>query len=86
VLPDGLNSLRKSEEELRREGFKMIKASYGGTCSFCGRRYQPGEEIYWKNMPSTRVCCPRCYGGISSPLRIVRCPNCGHEFSIDQSQ
>lgn len=78
---------RKTEEELVREGFKKIKAWYGGTCSFCGQRYSPDEWIYWKRDPYTTVCCPRCYSGGSgttSKRRIsVMCPKCGESFYVE---
>jgi len=70
-----------TEEALQKDGFKKIKSSYGGRCSYCGQPYAAGEEIYWKRDPVTRVCCSHCFGAISK--KKVICPNCGMEFEVD---
>jgi len=70
---------KMSEEALQKDGFRKIKGTYGGRCSYCGQPYSAGEEIYWKRDPATSVCCPRCYSGKG---RTVRCPSCGVEFEI----
>jgi hypothetical protein len=45
----------KSELDLKREGFRKIKSQYKGNCSLCNRRFEAGEEIYWKREPLGEV-------------------------------
>ena len=71
----------KTESELEREGFKRIVANYSGRCSYCHQSYSSGEAIYWKNVPQTTVCCPRCYR--PGLRKEVECPMCGHKFSVE---
>jgi transposase len=68
-----------TEEELRGQGYKKIISRYDGICSYCSKRYEKGEDIYWKKDPTTSICCQRCYEPAKS-RRTVRCPNCGTEF------
>jgi len=64
---------------LQRQGFRKIKATYHGRCSFCGQAFSSGEEIYWKKDEASTTCCRRCWGKNG---RTVKCPNCGTEFEV----
>jgi hypothetical protein len=68
-----------SEDELQWQGFRKIKATYHGTCSFCGQAFFSGEEIYWKRDEASTTCCRRCWGKNG---KTVRCPSCGKEFEV----
>jgi transposase len=68
-----------TEEELREQGYKKIISRFDGICSFCSKRYEKGEDIYWMKDRTTSVCCQRCYEPAKTK-RTVRCPSCGTEF------
>jgi ribosomal protein L37E len=68
-----------SEDELQRQGFRKRKATYHGTCSFCGQTFLSGEEIFWKRDEATTICCRRCWGKNG---KTVKCPSCGVEFEV----
>lgn len=72
-----------SEDKLQSQGMRKIKATYSGRCNFCGQPFSSGEEIYWKRDETSTVCCRRCWGKNG---RTVRCPNCGSEFEVYESE
>jgi hypothetical protein len=72
-----------SEGGLQRQGFRKIKATYHGRCSYCGQAFFSGEEIYWKKDEASTTCCRRCWGKNG---RTVKCPSCGAEFEVYEQQ
>lgn len=49
----------KRPKGVNKDGYRQIAARFDGECSWCGKKWPKGKQIWWHVQWQVAVCCPQ---------------------------